>query len=397
QRVLGRRYYELKNHLGNVMTIISDDITRAESLTRADVVSVSDYYPFGLEHHQYYSVRQDRNEAAAQRYGFNGKERDNSFSASSVVYDYGFRIYNPSIGKFLSVDPLTASYPWYTPYQFAGNKPIWAVDLVGLEPGYFQLMDYDWGSHGGILEFVLYDYKSIEHKTYKQYMLINHIKKVDGKHIVDEESVLGSLKPGPGPERAAEYEDKVKQALMAIEMRPDYFDPDRKIPDFIKRAIKRSDEYRLQRDAENNTRKMMSAIESGKADAYIDISVGTGGLLLTAALYALAPETGSGSAWLAGFSGAYSLDQISGGIRTLEAIDSEVFDPETEYKFVRGLLTKQGGQNAGTVYDIGSIIVGGKGALQNIKNINGTTFRGILEAANAGLSSYSIGDTTLDL
>lgn len=33
----------------------------------------------------------------------------------------------------MSVDPLTSSYPWYTPYQFAGNKPIWAVDLDGLE------------------------------------------------------------------------------------------------------------------------------------------------------------------------------------------------------------------------------------------------------------------------
>jgi hypothetical protein len=43
------------------------------------------------------------------------------------------RIYNPSIGKFLSVDPLTKSYPWYTPYQFAGNKPIAFIDLDGLE------------------------------------------------------------------------------------------------------------------------------------------------------------------------------------------------------------------------------------------------------------------------
>jgi hypothetical protein len=56
------------------------------------------------------------------------------FSVS--LYDYGFRIYNPGIGKFLSVDPLTKSYPWYTPYQFAGNKPIWAVDLDGLEEKY---------------------------------------------------------------------------------------------------------------------------------------------------------------------------------------------------------------------------------------------------------------------
>jgi LysM repeat protein len=36
----------------------------------------------------------------------------------------------------LSVDPLTKKYPWYTPYQFAGNKPIWAVDIDGLEESY---------------------------------------------------------------------------------------------------------------------------------------------------------------------------------------------------------------------------------------------------------------------
>ena len=33
----------------------------------------------------------------------------------------------------LSVDPLTKSYPWYTPYQFAGNNPILNIDLDGLE------------------------------------------------------------------------------------------------------------------------------------------------------------------------------------------------------------------------------------------------------------------------
>jgi hypothetical protein len=33
----------------------------------------------------------------------------------------------------LSVDPLSSSYPWYSPYQFAGNKPIIAIDIDGLE------------------------------------------------------------------------------------------------------------------------------------------------------------------------------------------------------------------------------------------------------------------------
>jgi hypothetical protein len=50
------------------------------------------------------------------------------------IQDYGFRLYNPSIAKFLSVDPLAPKYPWYTPYQFAGNMPITFIDLDGLEP-----------------------------------------------------------------------------------------------------------------------------------------------------------------------------------------------------------------------------------------------------------------------
>ena len=71
---------------------------------------------------------------ASYRFGFNGKEKDSDGEwGNSAHYDYGFRIYDPSIARFLSVDPLTQSYPWYTPYQFAGNKPIMAVDLDGLE------------------------------------------------------------------------------------------------------------------------------------------------------------------------------------------------------------------------------------------------------------------------
>jgi RHS repeat-associated protein len=68
------------------------------------------------------------------RYGFNGKENDReTVSTGEGTQDYGFRIYNPALGRFLSVDPLSQEYPWYTPYQFAGNKPIWAIDLDGLE------------------------------------------------------------------------------------------------------------------------------------------------------------------------------------------------------------------------------------------------------------------------
>ena len=73
-------------------------------------------------------------------YGFNGKEIDNDqeWGQGTTAYDYGFRIYNPGIARFLSVDPLSPDYPWYTPYQFAGNKPIWATDVDGLEEVIYQ-------------------------------------------------------------------------------------------------------------------------------------------------------------------------------------------------------------------------------------------------------------------
>jgi RHS repeat-associated protein len=67
------------------------------------------------------------------RYGFNGKENDNEVKGEGNQQDYGMRIYDPRLGRFLSVDPIASSYPQLTPYQFASNSPIWGVDLDGLE------------------------------------------------------------------------------------------------------------------------------------------------------------------------------------------------------------------------------------------------------------------------
>ena len=67
------------------------------------------------------------------RYGFNGKENDNEVKGEGAQYDYGFRIYDPRTGRFLSTDPLKKNYPMLTPYQFASNTPIAAIDLDGLE------------------------------------------------------------------------------------------------------------------------------------------------------------------------------------------------------------------------------------------------------------------------
>ena len=65
------------------------------------------------------------------RYGFNGKEKDNDMDGNN--YDYGMRIYNPQLGRFLSLDPLFKGYPWNSPYSYAENDVIRSVDIDGGE------------------------------------------------------------------------------------------------------------------------------------------------------------------------------------------------------------------------------------------------------------------------
>src|SRR6185437_11207493 len=48
-------------------------------------------------------------------------------------YDYGFRNYDPQIGRFTQLDPLTDDYPELTNYQYASDEPIANVDMDGLE------------------------------------------------------------------------------------------------------------------------------------------------------------------------------------------------------------------------------------------------------------------------
>ena len=94
----------------------------------AEVISANDYYPFGMM-----MPGREYSASSSYRYGFNGKENDNEVKGEGNQQDYGFRIYDPRIGRFLSADPIRSEYPELTSYQFASNSPIAHVDLDGLE------------------------------------------------------------------------------------------------------------------------------------------------------------------------------------------------------------------------------------------------------------------------
>jgi RHS repeat-associated protein len=123
EEFVGVKNYELSNHLGNVLATISDKTIFNTDHYNGIVYSAQLYYPFGWE------IPTLSYTAKKYRFGFNGKEDDREWHAQ----DYGFRLYTPREARFISVDPITAEYPELTPYQFASNTPIQAVDLDGLE------------------------------------------------------------------------------------------------------------------------------------------------------------------------------------------------------------------------------------------------------------------------
>ena len=49
----------------------------------------------------------------------------------AFAYDFGARMYDARLGKFLSTDPREADFPYASPYHFAANNPIYFIDEGG--------------------------------------------------------------------------------------------------------------------------------------------------------------------------------------------------------------------------------------------------------------------------
>ncbi|MEW6774646.1 MAG: hypothetical protein AB1304_11720, partial [Bacteroidota bacterium] len=127
----GKKHYELADWLGNVRVVINDKKTpqgtSAGNMSyEAQVVEVSDYYPFG-------SPLYGRRWSVGYRYGFNNVEKDNEIYGEGNFYDFKFRGYDARLGRFWSVDPLAKKYPWNSTYAFAENRVIDGIDLEGRE------------------------------------------------------------------------------------------------------------------------------------------------------------------------------------------------------------------------------------------------------------------------
>ena len=148
-RTLGNKSYELTDHLGDVLMTVSDRkipngaIGGQVNYFTADVMNSTDYYPFGE------AINSRKSSVGSYRFAYNGKEHDDETYGDKNEYDYGKRMYDPRLGKFMSVDPMIKSYPWNAPYTYAENDVIRSGDLDGKE----KIIVQYWGSPGAFKAF----------------------------------------------------------------------------------------------------------------------------------------------------------------------------------------------------------------------------------------------------
>jgi|GEM_PF-1443056 len=69
------------------------------------------------------------------KYLYNGKElQDEQLGGVNLDwYDYGFRFYDPALGRFPSLDPKADEFENLSPYNYASNNPVTCIDLWGLQ------------------------------------------------------------------------------------------------------------------------------------------------------------------------------------------------------------------------------------------------------------------------
>lgn len=93
----------------------------------ATLSSAQDYYPGGM-------IMPGRSFSSGYRFGFNGMENDDEVSGSGNSLDFGARIYDPRVGRWLSRDPMEKMLVPWSPYAFSLDNPIYFTDPAGEIP-----------------------------------------------------------------------------------------------------------------------------------------------------------------------------------------------------------------------------------------------------------------------
>jgi RHS repeat-associated protein len=204
--------------LGNILATITDAKIYQTNGSLAKVISGTDYYAFGaaMPSRSYQDAGYSK-----YRYGFNNMEKDEE----TGTHHFKYREDDQDAGRFWSVDPLAAQYPWNSPYAFAENRVTDSNDLEGAERksriGYYSSDGYVQGSDhvptNKIEETIIQlktservkkeveianspEYKVAKQKAYKDHLKANNLYEYGGQVYPN-----GSTAPNSAVEDAVEF------------------------------------------------------------------------------------------------------------------------------------------------------------------------------------------------
>jgi len=130
-------------------------------------MDISDQYFTALKVVKETSENVENTRAGSYRFGFNGMEKEDEITGVTGSHlSFSYRILDTRIGRFLSVDPLSSSYPWNSTYAFAMNRVIDGIDLEGLE-----YLDADVARikmRGGIAHINLENFNNVTRNAWKR-------------------------------------------------------------------------------------------------------------------------------------------------------------------------------------------------------------------------------------
>jgi RHS repeat-associated protein len=136
------RYYNYVfnylDHLGNIRMSYAHDPKGGE----LEILEENHYYPFGLKHSNYNVTKREFEKYDEEeleifemdknlyKYKYNGKEWQDELGLG--WYDYHARNYDPAIGRWLNIDPLSEKGRRWSPYAYCFDNPVYFIDPDGM-------------------------------------------------------------------------------------------------------------------------------------------------------------------------------------------------------------------------------------------------------------------------
>ncbi len=116
-------HHHITDHLGSVRAVVD---------VAGNILETSDFLPYGTRWSQTGGSSSATITDATSRWRYSGKEEQAAaLNPALPLIDYGARMYDPAIARWMSVDPLAEKYYPMGGYGYCAGSPICIVDPQG--------------------------------------------------------------------------------------------------------------------------------------------------------------------------------------------------------------------------------------------------------------------------